>query len=581
MRHMRGSSRQPDPDSQGGEHASPKLMRRLLRAVLVPDSRAGGGNLALWFGAGSLVIAIAVVIGLMGPSWFASTAVSRAEPLQLSVGAPTAPPVRVCDDSALLGSGPQSPPPNAIKVPAGDNSTVNWSLKNTTYWFAPGVHTLGAGMYTQIIPGSGSTYVGAPGAIIDGMGQNNTAFGGDVPSVQIEYLTIQNFDPPGNQGAVNASGANNWTIRYDTIRDIVPGTALYAGTNNVVEYNCLTENGQSGFGTYTTNDINKLTQGASNIDIDHNEISYNDTCNFESVPNFPGPTPPSGCKNAGENSGCGCSGGGKFWETDGGKFDDNWVHNNYSVGVWWDANNAGFDVQGNYIADNYDDGLIYETSYNALIKDNTFIRNALGAGATDPGFPESAIYISESGSDDRVPGGYGASFQITGNIFRDNWGGVVLWENSNRFCNSPVNTSTGTCTLVDPSLITIDSCNAANIGKSPYYDDCRWRTQNVSVSKNIFDFNRSHLGHSCTAANLCGFQGMFSEYGTYPSWSPYKGTVIGHHIAFDQNNHFSSNIYSGPWLFMAAQQGNPISVKDWRAKPYSQDAGSTFGADTP
>jgi hypothetical protein len=83
MRHMRGSSRQPDPDSQGGEHASPKLMRRLLRAVLVPDSRAGRGNLALWFGAWSLVIAVAVVIGLMGPSWFASTAVSRAEPLQL------------------------------------------------------------------------------------------------------------------------------------------------------------------------------------------------------------------------------------------------------------------------------------------------------------------------------------------------------------------------------------------------------------------------------------------------------------------------------------------------------------------
>ena len=35
-------------------------------------------------------------------------------------------------------------------------------------------------------------------------------------------------------------------------------------------------------------------------------------------------------------------------------------------------------------------------------------------------------------------------------MFIDNWGGVILWENSNRFCNSPDNTSTGYCTLVEP-----------------------------------------------------------------------------------------------------------------------------------
>jgi hypothetical protein len=578
---MRGASHEVDPVSGAGRHARPNLMRRFLRAVLLPSPRTGTRHLAIWCGAWALVVASATVIGLMGPSWFASSAVSEADPLHLSVGAPTAPPVRVCSNNAILGHGPVSPPPNAVKVPAGDNSTVNWSLGKTTYWFAPGVHTLGAGMYTQIIPGSGSTYVGAPGAIIDGMGQNNTAFGGDVPSVQIEYLTIQNFDPPGNQGAVNASGANNWTIKYDTIRNIVPGTALYAGTNNVVEYNCLTDNGQSGFGTYTINDTNKLTLGASNIDINYNEISYNDTCNFESVPNFPGPHPPSGCANAGENSSCGCSGGGKFWQTADGQFEDNWVHDNYSVGVWWDANNTGFDIQGNYISGNYGNGLIYETSYNALIKNNTFVRNAIGAGASGPGFPDSAIYISESGSDHRVPGDYGDSFQITGNIFLDNWGGVVLWENSNRYCNSPVNTSTGTCTLVDPSLITINSCNSKNIGQEPYYSDCRWKTQNVSVTGNVFDFTPSDLGSSCTAANLCGFQGIFSEYGTYPAWSPYQGTAVGKHIAYDQNNRFSANAYKGPWMFMAGQQGNVVNSSQWRGSPYNQDAGSTFDAAAP
>ena len=93
---------------------------------------------------------------------------------------------------------------------------------------------------------------------------------------------------------------------------------------------------------------------------------------------------------------------------------------------------------------------MYEISYNALIKDNLFVRNAIGMGATNPGFPTSALYISESGSDSRVHSKYGSSFQITGNMFINNWSGVILWENANRFCGSPDNSSTGVCTLVAP-----------------------------------------------------------------------------------------------------------------------------------
>ena len=119
---------------------------------------------------------------------------------------------------------------------------------------------------------------------------------------------------------------------------------------------------------------------------------------------------------------------------------NNWVHGNRSVGLWADTNNRGFDIEDNYIGDNFNSGLIYEISYNALIKGNAFVRNGLGAGALNSGFPTSAIYISESGSDRRVPGKYGNAFLITENNFINNWGGIVLWENSNRFCNSPANT---------------------------------------------------------------------------------------------------------------------------------------------
>ena len=83
---------------------------------------------------------------------------------------PSAPPAKICGNASVLG-GPANAPAGAVVVPAGDNSSVNWSRPGVTYWFAPGVHTLGAGEYDQIIPGDNSTYIGAPGAIIDGKQQ--------------------------------------------------------------------------------------------------------------------------------------------------------------------------------------------------------------------------------------------------------------------------------------------------------------------------------------------------------------------------------------------------------------------------
>jgi hypothetical protein len=372
--------------------------------------------------------------------------------------------------------------------------------------------------------------------------------------VKISYLTVQGFGINGgnhDQGVVNHNSANGWTIDHSTLKDNA-GAGAMLGSGNTLSYNCLKNNQQYGFNAYST-------AGPANLVIHHNEIVGNDTYNWEA-----------------RQPGCGCTGGGKFWDVNGAVITDNWVHDNHSVGLWADTNNRGFDIQGNYIEGNYNSGLIYEISYNALVKGNTFVRNGLGAAAANPGFPTSAIYISESGSDSRVPGHYGSTFLITGNTFIDNWGGVVLWENSNRFCGSPANTSTGDCTLVDPATVTVGSCNEHNIARTPYYADCRWKTQYVMIDHNEFDFNPANIGRSCTIANECGFQGVFSEYGTYPSWSPYKGTAVESHITFDQNNHFTRNTYNGPWHFMAHEEGNVMSWATWRASPYHQDGGSTM-----
>jgi parallel beta-helix repeat protein len=515
---------------------------------------------------------------------------------------PTAPPIGVCGNSGLL-DGPATAPAGAVTVAAGDDSGVDFTQPDTTYWFAPGTHYLGSGEYTQIEPGDGATFTGGPGAVISGTDssvsgyvQNNYAFTQTATDVTIEYLTIENFSPPGGEGAVDHDSGDGWTIGHDTITGNAPGAGMMIGSDTTVEDNCLTENGEYGFNAYlnpSDPSASSVTQGPKNITVSDNEISYNDTCNWEQDPGFP-ITSPAGCSGAGQFDGCGCSGGGKFWQAQNVTVSDNYVHGNYDTGLWMDTDNDGFDVQGNYISSNFAEGIIYEISYNALIQDNTFLDNAWGEGPELGGFPDSAVYISESGGDSRAPNSFGyATLDVENNTFTDNWGGVVLWENSNRYCGDG---SDGACTLVDPAVATLTSCPAAlsnssenQPGDSPdYYDLCRWKTQNVTVSGNVFNLNPGDIGSDCTVDNYCGFNALFSEYGSTEPWTAW---VVPENISDHQNNVFAGNTYNGPWNFVGFNQGDVVTWSQWTAgfeddngsgdtfNP--QDAGSTYNPAVP
>jgi Right handed beta helix region len=466
---------------------------------------------------------------------------------------PAVPPARICGNKAILDRGPTTPPRGAVIIPAGDDSgTVlghSWTIKpDTTYWFAPGKHTLGTDQFGQIIAAEGDSFIGAPGAILDGQQKNLYAFTQPVKNVTIRYLTIQNFGAPGanqDQGVVNHDTGANWHIDHVTVQDNA-GAGVMLGTGDVLSYSCLKDNGQYGFQGF-----------GSHLTIDHNEIVGNDTYNWEA-----------------RQDGCGCTGGAKFWDVNGATITRNYVHDNVGPGLWADTNNRGFDVEHNYFANNQAEGFIYEISYNLRLAGNAFVRNALVDGPQVGGFPDSAVYISESGADSRIPGPFGNTLEITENTFTDNWGGVVLYENANRYCGSAGNSSTGFCTLVDPSVATLSNCVKLSLVRTePYYSDCRWKTQNVLVKGNYFAFNPARIGPECTPAKYCGFNGIFSEWG---SLAPYRGIAVEKHITFDQNNHFVANSYYGPWRFVVLAQGNVVSWSRWRRGPYGQDAGSTM-----
>jgi hypothetical protein len=97
----------------------------------------------------------------------------------------------------------------------------------------------------------------------------------------------------------------------------------------------------------------------------------------------------------------------------------------------------------------------------------------------------------------------------------------------------------------------------------------------VIVSDNTFTFDPAHIA-GCSPSVSCGLQGLFSNWGTYPRWSPYKGPVIEKAITFHQNNAFSDNTYSGPWEFMAYDQSRVLTFWQWRSAPYRQDKGSLY-----
>ena len=450
---------------------------------------------------------------------------------------PLDPPAAICDTPGML-TGPATAPAGSVVVPVGDNSAFfeNESYKQeaaagTVYWFAPGVHQIGDGEYGQIMPASNTTFIGAPGAILDGSGVNRYAFTGKATGVRVAYLEIRNFGGGMNgihdEGVVNHDAGEGWIIEHNDMHHN-GGAAAFVGTHGTLRYNCLHHNGQYGF---------QSGGGSTDLVVDQNEIAYNNQGDAET-----------------QQPGCGCTGGCKFWESKRARVTNNWVHHNLGAGLWADTNNAEFLFEGNLIEDNDSAGIFYEISFNFMIRYNTLRRNNVARGLQESeGFPWGAIYISEAGGDSRAGSVYTTS-EIHHNLLEDNWDGIVLWENADRFCRPAEAASdvTAGCPFFDQTFGT------------------RFKTQNVSVHDNVFRFDKTKVG--CTGI-YCGRNGIFSNWGVNAT---YHADVIQNAITKQQNNHFANNTYVGPWAFTVFDQSDPKTWAVWRAVPWGQDAESTL-----
>jgi len=535
------------------------------------------------------------------------------------------------------------PQDKAGVVLSGSGDYPSYKLQaSTVYYLLPGVHysSFQADPYDVFVGGlakgvrsvlSGNYNSQEPQAV------DSNSSNGNQPGVVIEYLTIEAYTPDGDHAAINQESNTGWTVRYNTITHNVPGAGVIAGTDNVLTWNCLTQNGQYGFQSTAVNNFgrDKLTDGPYDVTVQDNEISYNDTCDFSGVITNPaiGWTRYNPVPAAYRNSHCGAvqgdgnEGGFKLWQTNGVTIKGNSIHNNWGPGIWADTNNANTTITDNSIVDNESAAVDEEISYNFSITDNYMAGNDIIDGLGNNSFPAPAIYVSESGSSllfGGVPAcsepscahqpSYPHASVIKGNVLVNNGGGVFLWQNSNRYCSSGID---GTCTLDNGGSggpFSISSCKAnlstsklnlqtfrGVVSGSPaedWWDGCMWETANVKVTGNQIDFNPAAVT-DCNQADWpdCGANGVYSEYGG-PKATP-GGWAIPTSITFFQKNTWSDNVYNGPSTFYGWNQGNgddPVSWADWTSGtahgdkcgsaqerqsgyctgPFGQDAGSSY-----
>jgi parallel beta-helix repeat protein len=207
--------------------------------------------------------------------------------------------------------------------------------------------------------------------------------------VTIKGLVIEKYATPTQQAAVGHSGSGaNWIIRNNEIR-FNHGIGVRTGSGMQLLDNNIHHNGQMGVGG-----------GGTNVVVGGNVIAYNNTARYD----------------------YGWEGGGtKFVATRSMRARGNFVHHNRGPGLWWDGNNDGALIEGNRVEDNVADGIFWEISYSATIRNNSISRNGFGRTYPSEG---GGILLNSSGAPT------GKTINIYGNTLVGNKEGIIALQAS-------------------------------------------------------------------------------------------------------------------------------------------------------
>ena len=225
------------------------------------------------------------------------------------------------------------PPGFEVDVFPGDDvqELVNAHPVDTTFRLHTGVYRR-----VTIMPKSRQTFVGDPGAVLDGEGVTEYGIGpATANGVTIRGLVIENYTGSCIERGARGWG-RRWTVEGVEARFCDVGIRVKEGgtyRNNYIHHN----------GVYGMNGT------GDDIVVEGNEIAFNRTA----------PSAPKGD-----------SGGTKFLRTHNLVLRNNHVHDNLGNGLWVDGSNVGALIEHNRVVDNAAVGIFHELGFGPVIRHN-------------------------------------------------------------------------------------------------------------------------------------------------------------------------------------------------------------------
>ncbi len=259
---------------------------------------------------------------------------------------------------ALSLPAPPPPPPGYVPptIPDGFDAVVpaGWSIQEVADSQPSGARIFieaGTHLRQSVIPKSGQEFVGAAGAVLDGVGVTGYAFTGSASNVTIRALEIKNYIGGTFTGAINAEGPGWHISECNVHHNEFIGISIRGGSTIS---DCDVHHNRT-HGVYV--------DGGSGSLIEDSEISFN---NYDQT------------SSAVENAA-----GIKYHESSALTIRDNDIHDNKGRGLWGYYDNSNTQISGNTIADNWWAGIFHDHSLSATITGNTIDGNGFKANSGD------------------------------------------------------------------------------------------------------------------------------------------------------------------------------------------------------
>jgi len=240
-----------------------------------------------------------------------------------------------------------------VPIGPGDNAqrVVDAHGPGTRYTVKAGVHLRNF----SVQPKSGDTFCGEPGAVLDGGRTLKTAFSGDATDVTLDSITVQEYNSGWQGGAIHPdTRARDWVVRnVSALRNYWAGLMAADGMRILG-------------GHYNDNDQLGISgNAATGIVLDGLD---SDPTTFDG---------PEMARNRTLHADCDYEAGGMKWDMGQVTVRNTHVHDNACKGLWADINARGALIEHNLIEDNHEEGIYYEISQDAVIRDNHVYGNGL------------------------------------------------------------------------------------------------------------------------------------------------------------------------------------------------------------